>query len=306
MKQFYYCLPLLLLLLLCPACQDKPGDRAAGLQKGIKNYLKDKQATVGISVLTDTCTMVASNDTLRLPLMSVFKFPVAWAVLHRMEQHGTPLDTVFSLTADDLKTGTYSPLCTSHPNRTADVRMDSLLFYSVALSDNNACDILLKYAGGPKAVERYIHDLGITDISLSATEDDMHRQPSKALDNNATALAVSQMFQRFLQRDTLSTDHHNFLFRTLMATSTGNNKLRAGIPGKRHQMFGHKTGSSDRTANGMKLADNDAGFVVMPDGQRYYITVLVNNSMENDSVNAAIISTVSQMVYDLLSVSMVP
>lgn len=305
MKQLYHWLPLLLLL-LCPACQDKPGDRAAGLQQDIEDYLEDKQATVGVSVLTDTCTMVAVNDTLRLPLMSVFKFPVAWAVLHRMERQGTPLDTVLSLTPDDLKTGTYSPLCQSHPDRRAEVRMDSLLHYSIALSDNNACDVLLKYAGGPKAVERYMHDLGIADISLSASEDDMHREPSKALDNNATPRAVSQMFQRFLQRDTLSTAHHNFLFRTLMSTSTGNNKLRAGIPGKRHQMFGHKTGSSDRTADGVKLADNDAGFVIMPDGQRYYITVFVNNSMENDSVNAAIISTVSQMVYDLLSVSMEP
>ena len=305
MKQIYRWLPLLLLL-LCPACQDRPGQRAEGLQDDVEDYLEDKQATVGISVLTDTCTILAVNDTTRLPLLSVFKFPVAWAVLHHMERHGTPLDTVFHLTPDDLKTGTYSPLCMSHPDRTADVRMDSLLFYSVALSDNNACDVLLKYAGGPKAVERYIHDLGIADISLSATEDDMHREPSKALDNNATARAVSQMFQRFMQRDTLGTAHHNFLFRTLTATSTGNNKLRAGIPGKRHQMFGHKTGSSDRTADGLKLADNDAGFVVMPNGQRYYITVLVNNSMENDSVNAAIISTVSQMTYDLLSVSMEP
>ena len=305
MKQIYYWFPILLLL-LCPACQNGPGRRVARLQKSVEAYLEDKQANVGVSVLTDTDTVLTHKDTVRMPLMSIFKFPVAWAVLHRMEQQGTPLDTVFHLTPDDLKTGTYSPLCASHPDRTAEVRMDSLLYYSVALSDNNACDVLLKYAGGAKAVEKYVHDLGITDISLSASEDEMHRQPSKALDNNATAMAVSQMFQRFMQRDTLDTAHHAFLFRTLLATSTGSNKLRAGLPAMRHLRLGHKTGSSDRTADGLKLADNDAGFVVLPDGRRYYITVMVNNSMESDSINADIIATVSGMVYELLSVPVEP
>ena len=297
MRQTYYWLPLLLLL-LCPACQNDP---ARKLQKDIEAYLEDKQADVAVSVLTDTDTVIACRDTVRMPLMSVFKFPVAWAVLHRMERRDTPLDTVFRLTSDDLKTDTYSPLCMLHPDRTAEVRMDSLLYYSVALSDNNACDVLLKYAGGAKAVERFVHDLGIADISLAAGEDEMHRRPSLALDNNATAPAVSQMFRRFMQRDTLNTDHHAFLFRTLMATSTGNNKLRAGLPAVRSLRMGHKTGSSGRTADGLKLADNDAGFVVLPDGRRYYITVLVGNSMESDSANAEIIATVSAMVYEFMS-----
>ena len=47
----------------------------------------------------------------------------------------------------------------------------------------------------------------------------------------------------------------------------------------------------------MKIADNDAGFVLLPDGRRYYITVFVIHSMENDSVNAQIIADISQKVY---------
>ena len=77
------------------------------------------------------------------------------------------------------------------------------------------------------------------------------------------------------------------------------NKLPAGLPD--HAILGHKTGSSDRTPDGVKTADNDAGFVLLPDGQRYYITVLVGNSMESDSANAEIIATVSAMVYEFMS-----
>lgn len=280
----------LLLLLLAAAC----GGRPDPLREEVGAFLRDKRATVGVSVLTDSTTLLAWNDTLHLPLLSVFKFPVALAVLHRMEQQQTPLDTVLHLTPDDLKTGTYSPLCIRYPERSADVRMDSLLYYSVALSDNNACDVLLRYAGGPRAVEQYIHQLGITDVRLSATEDDMHRQPGRVSDNSATPEAISRLFRLFLQEGLSAPVYRNYLYRVLTSTSTGMNKLPAGQPD--HAILGHKTGSSDRTPDGVKTADNDAGFVLLPDGQRYYITVLVTNSLENDSVNAAIIATLSHIV----------
>ena len=51
----------------------------------------------------------------------------------------------------------------------------------------------------------------------------------------------------------------------------------------------------------MKIADNDAGFVLLPDGRRYYIAVFVSDSYETDAVNAAIIAAVSSLVYEYMS-----
>ena len=293
MKRF--CLLSLCSLLLSTACQQQPQTANTALQEELDTYLHAQRATVGVSVLTDSTALVSRNDSLELPLLSVFKFPVALAVLHRMEQQGTPLDTVFHLTPDDLKTGTYSPLCLRFPERKADVRMDSLLAYSVSLSDNNACDVLLHYAGGPQAVEHYVRSLGITDMHISASEDDMHQQHERVYDNRATPTAVSRLFRLFLQKGLVAPVYRDYLHQILTQTSTGTNKLKAGLPDS--ITLGHKTGSSDRTPEGARIADNDAGFVILPDGRRYYITVLVNNSMENDSTNAAISAAVSQMVY---------
>ena len=39
-------------------------------------------------------------------------------------------------------------------------------------------------------------------------------------------------------------------------------------------VVGHKTGSSDRNADGMKTADNDAGLVILPDSRKYYIAAV--------------------------------
>ena len=39
--------------------------------------------------------------------------------------------------------------------------------YSISLSDNNACDILIEYAGGIKHINDYIHRLSIDSFNLS-------------------------------------------------------------------------------------------------------------------------------------------
>ena len=70
----------------------------------------------------------------------------------------------------------------------------------------------------------------------------------------------------------------------MIDTETGANKLKGMLPAK--TVVGHKTGSSDRNADGMKTADNDAGLVILPDGRKYYIAAFVMDSYETDEDNA--------------------
>ena len=172
--------------------------------------------------------------------------------------------------------------------------MDSLLYYSVALSDNQCLRRAVALCRRSRAVEQYIHQLGITDVRLSATEDDMHRQPGRVTDNSATPEAISRAVPPVPARGTVRS-------RLPQLPVPGpdlylHRDEQAACRTADHAILGHKTGSSDRTPDGVKTADNDAGFVLLPDGQRYYITVLVTNSLENDSVNAAIIATLSHIV----------
>ena len=76
----------------------------------------------------------------------------------------------------------------------------------------------------------------------------------------------------------------DFLWQTMIDTETGANKLKGMLPAK--TVVGHKTGSSDRNADGMKTANNDAGLVILPDGRKYYIAAFVMDSYETDEDNA--------------------
>ena len=90
----------------------------------------------------------------------------------------------------------------------------------------------------------------------------------------------------------------DFLWQTMIDTETGANKLKGMLPAQ--TVVGHKTGSSDRNADGMKTADNDAGLVILPDGRKYYIATFIMDSYETDEDNADIIARISRMVYDAM------
>ena len=85
----------------------------------------------------------------------------------------------------------------------------------------------------------------------------------------------------------------------MIDTETGANKLKGMLPAK--TVVGHKTGSSDRNADGMKTADNDAGLVILPDGRKLLHCRLRHGLIRDaDEDNANIIARISRMVYDAM------
>ena len=141
------------------------------LESKIGDFLKGKKAMVGVAVLTDRNKILLHNNKMNYPLLSVFKFHVALAVLDKMNKQGTPLDHIVHVKASQLQPNTYSPLRQKYPNQDLDISLGELLRYSISLSDNNACDILIEYAGGIGHTHQYINKLGICDFNLSETED---------------------------------------------------------------------------------------------------------------------------------------
>ena len=56
---------------------------------------------------------------------------------------------------------------------------------------------------------------------------------------------------------------------------SGKNKLIAGFPTE--IKFGHKTGRSNRTADGIQISEGDAGVIYLPNGEKCYIVVLIKD-----------------------------
>lgn len=264
------------------------------VERAIAQALHGQAATVGVACLIGD-QLFTHNDTVRYPLMSVFKLHVAVAALQRMEAEGIRLDEMLEIDSTQMHRNTYSPLLDRYPSGGFSISYADLLHYALALSDNNACDILIDYAGGIAAVKGCIDRAGITGYDLTETEASMHADLRACYRNWAHPSSVVRLLQKILDGSLLSDEHTRFMRTTLIATSTGSDKMRAGLPAD--LTLGHKTGSSDRI-DGVKSGDNDAGFFYLPDSRLCFLAVFVKDSGESDRTNAALIARITRIVYD--------
>ena len=74
---------------------------ADSLKQNIREFISQYDATVGVAVITDGDT-TEINCGRTYPLASVMKFPQALAACDAMQEKGTPLDSIISLTKSDL------------------------------------------------------------------------------------------------------------------------------------------------------------------------------------------------------------
>lgn len=288
----------LLLLCCCLAAALPLSARNGSLERAVRALTDSVRATVGVAVVFGDGDTLVVNNGHRYPTMSVYKFHQALAVLDHLERRGLPLTTRIPVRKSDLLPDTWSPLREACPGG-GRFTVAELLAYSVAQSDNNVCDLLFRFLGGPEVVNRYIAGLDAGEAAIVADEETMHRHTDNQYLNWTTPLAAVRLLDRFRRGELLSAAYGDFLLETMFATETGPDKLRGLLPAD--VAVAHKTGSAFRDAQGVMVADNDIGIVRLPDGRSYSIAVFVMDSREDDRTNAAVIARISRLVYDSFS-----
>lgn len=270
---------------------------ARAIEKEIQKAVKDREATVGVAVLHNGKVFTMNNDG-RYPLMSVFKFHIAVTVLKKMETENISLDSTLCIREKEVQRDTYSPMLKNYPDGDICMTYGEMLEYMVSHSDNNACNRLIEFAGGIREVDRYIRSLGIEDFSLTETERTMQEDTYRSYNNWSSLLDMARLLEKVYTGNVLSGEHFAFLEKAMLNSSSGSNKIKAGLP--ENVTIGHKTGSSFRRPDGIQICENDAGVLYMPDGSKAYLVVFVKDSKESDAANAEIIADVARAVYPAL------
>ena len=268
---------------------------ASDLTSDIQEVIKGKKAQVGVAVLYKDDAVTVNNDD-QYPLMSVFKFHIALAVLKKMEQEGIPLTAVVTLGPSDIDTKTWSPMYKKYKSKKTTLSYGDLINYMVSQSDNNACNWLINFVGGIQNVNAFIKDLGIDQIQLIETEKSMEQDIGRSYNNWSTPLSVTQFLRKVYTEKVLSDRHFAFLERAMLASASGKDKFRAGLP--KEVEVGHKTGMSYRTSEGVRMCDADVGVIYMPGGEKCYLAVLVKDSKESDAANAKIMADIANKIYE--------
>lgn len=277
-------------LIFPPGCAK---DGGSAVEDEIQKIAEGKNAAVGAAFLLDG-RLFKFNDEKQYPLMSVFKIHVAFAALKKMERERADLREKIRISPSMMRQGTYSPMRERHPDGVT-LPMSELVRFCVSESDNNACDILIEYAGGIGRVAAEAESLGVTDFALSETEESMHADIEKCYNNTASPSHAVRLLNAIFNEKPLEAPYAGLLKDAMLRAATGKDKIRAGLPPE--IPLAHKTGSSDRKADGIKTGDNDAGFFTLPDGRECFIAVFIRDSAETDKTNAKIIADIAKAVY---------
>ena len=218
-------------------------------------------------------SIIGINENERFAMHSVMKFPQALYVADYLSRKGLALDDTIVVDKADLMQDTWSPMLKLFEGEKP-FSYAELLELSLGQSDNNASELLFKHCGKPKAVEKYMRKLGFRDIHVRMTEEQMHKNPAKAIENSSTPAEMVRLFEWFYHHKD-DNQYLTFIWKAMADCSTGLKRIPAAIPADARIV--HKTGTGFPSPEGLQDM-NDAGIILMPDGSHVFIAVFATHS----------------------------
>jgi beta-lactamase class A len=283
---------LLSLLILCAV----PASAQQVLRQRIRAIAIEAHGKVSVACsLPGSALNCDLNPHAHPPMQSVFKLPLALAVLHQVEQDAFSLDQPVRFLPDDrILPHVHSDLQDRYPEGGVDVPLRELLRLAVSTSDNVAADILLRVVGGPKAVNMYIAFLGVSGFHLQDNEAVLHREESAQYRNWFEPAGAVQLLRRINDNSPLTREHTDLLVGWMIPpnrTQLLEGDLPSGV------RVAHRSGTSD-VDNGVAHATNDIGLIPLPDGRRIAVAVFVTDATADRTVIVIVIAQIGRAVYD--------
>lgn len=266
------------------------------LRNQLQQIISSKNATVGVSIqnIEDKDTL-SINGNLKMPMMSVFKFHIALAVLHKVDEGKLNLTQEIFVKKKDLKEDTWSPMKEDYPEGNVSLTLDKILRYTVSHSDNNGCDILINLVGGTKYIQKFINEQGIKNFVIKVNEDQMKTWKNLYI-NTTTPLATTELLEKFFKGEVLKEETTEYLYQIMVETSRGLTWMKAGLP--EGTELAHRTGISGTNDANLRVAMNDIGIVKLPNGKHFILSVYLKDITEKKEDTEKIIADITQAVWN--------
>ncbi|MBD2312051.1 class A beta-lactamase, subclass A2 [Desertifilum sp. FACHB-1129] len=271
-------------------------DNENQLRDRIEQISRTAQGQVGVTAtVLETGESVTLNGEQQFPMQSVYKFPIAMAVLSQVDRGTLNLDRKVRVeTRDFALERQHSPIRDQHPQG-VELTLAELLKYMVSESDNTACDVLLGLVGGPEVVTQYLRDLGINDMVVANTEREIGQDNAVQYRNSATPDAAVALLSRLHEGQGLSASSQALLLQWMTETPTGLKRIKGLLP--EGTVVAHKTGTSG-TVEGVTAATNDVGLVTLANGRHLAIAVFVSDSTADQATREAAIAQIARAAWD--------
>ena len=279
--------------------QNQSGKVEQELEQRLKTISDRAQGTVGLSLIhIESGKTTSINGNSKLPLYSVFKLPLAIAVLKDVEENRLKLDQKLSVTPAEIVQG--APANTALWLKPVDVTIERLIEVSIARSDNTSSEKLLQLVGGPLKVTERMRSLGFQNIDIRSTISEYVKTRQNL--NIGAAEDLAKLLVQLHEGKLVQPSHAKVLIGFMEQANTGLNRLRGDLP--KGTVVADKTGSGEQDeTTRMAKSTNDVGIITLPSNRGHLaIAVLVNQSTLQDAAQEKLIAELARAAYDAYSV----
>lgn len=314
-----------------PALADWDRDKLDKAIEGIEQASKGRLGVALLDLRDRKLWSYRGSET--FPMQSVFKLPLAVAVLQQVEAGKFRLEQPITVTRRDFSLF-HSPLVKNFKGERNDYPLSELIRLAAGESDNTAADLLMREIGGPQVVTKMLRDGGITGMSVDRYErlfqpeiyglkgfgwdqvvdEKAFRAELKAMRprlriaalSNAlkdkrdasTPEASAQFLEALAKGNWFRTPaHYTFLMKVITETKVGADRIKAGLPAG--SQLAHRTGAG-LTTDGINHATNDIGIATLPDGRRFVIVTYLAGSRADAKEREAALADVARLAVSAL------
>ena len=256
---------------------DPPDPASAAFAAAVAATARD----AGGAVVGVTAVHVESGRSLsfrggeRFQMASVFKLPVAIAILGAAETGALRLDEEVEIRRSDRrKVGPLYDEWKPGMRVTVGRMVDVMLVFS----DNTAADKLCALLGGPGAVESDLVSRGVAGVRISLDEKGMGAAMKRGLaafeggaENGASPDAIAALLARLFRGELLPRASTARILDSMRRCATGDRRFKAGVP--------KGTDVLDKTGT-VGSCSNDAGIVSLPDGTHLALAVFTRGGRD--------------------------
>lgn len=222
----------------------------------------------------------------RFVMCSTHKFPLVAAVLARVDAGQDTLTRQISYGPADLLP--HAPIAKKH---VAEEKLSVADLSAAALqySDNTASNLLLHAIGGPEGFTNYVRGLGDNITRLDRNEPDLNTNLPGDDRDTTTPAAMTDLLHKILLGDALTPTSREQLIKWMAGNTTGDKRIRAGVPD------GWRVG--DKTGTGDNGATSDIAILWPPNGGKPVLLSIYYSGAERDmETRHKIIAEVTQVI----------
>ncbi len=224
----------------------------------------------------------------RFPFCSTSKLMVIAAILKKSESDPTLLQKRIKYSKKYVDKSGYAPITKQH---IADgMTIAELCAAAIDYSDNVAMNLVIKNVGGIVAVNKYARSINDNKFNLTRLEPELNTAIPKDIRDTTTPAAMGNSLQLLVLGDALQSLQREKLITWLKNNTTGDARIRAGVP--KGWIVADKTGTGDYGTS------NDIGVIWSPNGAPIVLVIYTTQSKKSASSRDNVIASATRIVVE--------